>query len=171
MVMTPDLEAILAVMNAHRVDAILIGGMNFFLKFKTTLTYDVDLWIEDTPANRARCEAALAAIDAQWGHDEASWGPVAQLSAGWLERQQVFCLGTSAGAVDIFRSLVGVANWQSARHRAELRQSPGGENYVGMSDEDMLACQLALAHPERKQDRIAALTRRIQEIDGSKGNE
>jgi len=78
--------------NRQGVDYLLIGGMNFLLCHQPILTFDVDLWINDTVDNRRRCEAALAALAAEWGRTNADWGPVAPKAAGWLDQQAVFCL-------------------------------------------------------------------------------
>ena len=56
-----DVHLILQTFNAHRVDYLLIGGMNFLLFHEPVLTFDVDLWIDDVPENlRARNSAGRA---------------------------------------------------------------------------------------------------------------
>jgi hypothetical protein len=82
-------DQILTTMNQFGVAYLLIGGMNFLLRHEPSLlTYDVDLWIENTPENRKRCESALAALDAEWGATDADWGPVAQRQSGWLDHSR-----------------------------------------------------------------------------------
>lgn len=100
-----NIDLILGTFNRHGVDYLLLGGMNFFLRHQQVLTFDIDLWIEDVPANLRRCEAALAALDAEWGITDADWGLVAQKPAGWLDRQHVYSLHSPHGAIDIFRSV------------------------------------------------------------------
>src|SRR5688572_19089959 len=98
-----DVDLILQAMNARQVDYLLVGGMNFMLRHAPTMvTFDVDLWIENEPANIARCELALADLQAEWGATDADWGPVSQKPKGWLNRQYVFSLNTPHGALDIF---------------------------------------------------------------------
>ena len=92
-----NVDQILKTLNAHQVAYILIGGMNFLLRHAPVLTYDVDLWIEDTPENLRRCEQALAELQAQWGPSEKDWGPVAGKASGWLGSQPVFCLTSPHG--------------------------------------------------------------------------
>ena len=54
-----NVDEILRVFNECGVEYLLIGGMNFLLRHQPVLTYDIDLWIRDTPMNRAvRCGAA-----------------------------------------------------------------------------------------------------------------
>src|SRR6478609_7419070 len=116
---TTDPDQILATMNEHGVAYLLIGGMNFMLRHEPNLlTFDIDFWIEDTPENRQRCESALAALDAEWGVNDADWKPVAQHPPGWLDQQSVFCVNSKHGAVDIFRRLPGLTDWPASSQAA-----------------------------------------------------
>ena len=71
-------ERILDVFNHHGVKYLLIGGMNMLLRHGGSLTYDIDLWIEDTQENRLHCHQALIELEAAWGTSDADWGPIAQ---------------------------------------------------------------------------------------------
>jgi len=108
------------------------------------MTYDVDFWVDDRPENRRRCEQALVALNAEWGPTDATWEAVVKKQPGWLDQQNVYCLLTPAGAVDIFRTVAGLPDWQQCRERACEGTSSDGTLYFGLSDEDMLNCQLAL---------------------------
>ncbi|MBN2506867.1 MAG: hypothetical protein JXQ71_09255 [Verrucomicrobia bacterium] len=83
---------------------------------------------------------------------------MAQLPAGWLERQMVFCLTSPCGPIDIFRVVRGLPDGHAAAQRAFRSQTAAGVHYRGLSDEDMLACQLALDEHERKPERIRFLS-------------
>ena len=145
----------------------MIGGMNYLLKHEPVLTYDVDFWLEDTAANLSRAEAALAALHAEWGLTEEDWGPVAGRKPGWLSRQTLYCLTSPHGSIDIFRHVKGLeSGWQEAQRSAEARKTAGNIDYAGLSDMDMLRCQLALDEGERKQDRIRRLRDSLGEQDG-----
>jgi hypothetical protein len=152
-----DLDRILQTFNDCHVDYLLIGGMNFLLRHEPVLTFDVDLWIDDTTENRLRTERALTELQSQWGRSEEDWRPVADRSPGWLTQQGVFCLTSSAGAIDIFRAIRGLDSWAECRSRAVPDVTGAGTPYVGLSDADMLQCQTALPGPEQKQDRIRTL--------------
>lgn len=160
-----NIDHILQAFNTAQVDYLLIGGMNFLLRHEPVLTYDIDLWIHDTPANRDRCHAALVQLDAAWGPSEAAWRPVAE-QEGWLTRQPVFCLTSPAGAIDIFRSVTGLPSWEDCRGRAVAAQTAGQVEYRGLCDEDMIACQLALPTGERRQGRIECLQRALAAKQG-----
>ena len=157
-----NVDRILATMHDQGVRCLLIGGMNFLLRHEPVLTYDVDLWIEDTEENRRRCERALASLDAAWGATEAEWKPVAELPTGWLSRQPVFALTTAHGAVDIFRSLAGLSDWQASFADAPLECTAAGTPYRGLSDRDMLRCQEALDPSECKLERVRKLREALE---------
>ena len=153
-----NVDKILATMDEFGVAYLLIGGMNFTLRHEPTLlTFDIDLWIDDTVENRRRCESALSALGAEWGATDADWGPVNNRPPGWLERQALFSLNTPFGALDIFRSVPGPSDWQSSFQAARHEQTVGGVNYHGLSDADMLRCQLALEPLLQKQSRVQKL--------------
>ena len=152
-----DLDRILGTLNRHRVDYLLIGGMDFLLRHQPVITLDVDLWLDDTPDNRGRGEAALTELGAEWGPAAADWGPVARRAAGWLGAQPLFCLTTAAGPLDVFRAVPGLAVWGEAAARAVAVRTAAGTGCRGLSDADLLACQYALPEGERKLDRIRYL--------------
>lgn len=165
-----NVDRILEAFNRHQVAYLLIGGMNFLLRHKPVLTYDVDLWIDNTEENERRCASALAELGAEWGESEKQWQPVAQLPNGWLRAQPVFCLTSPHGSIDIFREVSGVDNWQAARTRALHEQTISGVGYWGLSDEDMLRCQQALDESERKPDRIATLQAALKRKSNERGD-
>jgi hypothetical protein len=158
-----NVDAVLQAMNRYSVNYLLIGGMNFMLRHKPLLTYDIDLWIEDSPENREACDKALRELNAEWGSTPDSWGPVSNLPQDWLLQQTVYCLTTPYAAVDIMRSVAGLADWQTSRRNSILEQTKSGTSYYGLSDADMLKCQMVLDAHLRKSERVAIL----QEIVGN----
>lgn len=160
-----NVDHILATMNSHQVDCILIGGMNFLLRHTPIVTYDVDLWVDDTSENLDRCQKALCQLGAEWGPSEAEWEPVAVRKPGWLHTQSLFCLTSPHGAIDVFRSVEGLKSWAACRARAQADSTAGGVAFVGLSDEDMLQCQLALPEGQRNQARIGALKKALGQTE------
>jgi hypothetical protein len=152
-----NVDSILQALLEHRVEYILIGGMNFLLRHAPVLTFDVDVWIEDSKENRDRCEKALGSLQAEWGFSDEDWGPVAAKPPGWLSLQMVFCLFCPNGSIDIFRSVKGLNSWAECRRRASKEKTSAGTPYFGLSDEDMLLCQTALDVTEQKTQRIQML--------------
>jgi len=163
-----NVDHVLETLNSHQVAYILIGGMNFLLRHAPVLTYDIDLWIEDTLANLARCEQALAELEAEWGATDRDWGLVAEKPSGWLGTQAVFCLTSPCGAIDVFRSVKGLTSWTASRAKAHAASTAAGTPFVGLSDEDMLKSQMALPETARNQDRILALKKALGETDNDR---
>lgn len=160
-----NVDHILRTFDDGEVEYLLIGGMNFLLRHEPVLTYDIDFWIHDTATNLDRCDAALRKLNAAWGPTEQEWRPVAA-QPGWLGRQDVFCLTSSSGAIDIFRSVKGLPSWADCNARACTGRTAGGAPYRGLCDEDMLACQLALPPADRRRTRVETLERAL----GRRGN-
>jgi hypothetical protein len=155
--MTVRIDEILRELNDHGCQYLLIGGMNFMLRHEPKLTFDVDVWIEDSQENRRRCEAALIALQAEWGPTDDTWGPVANLPTGWLDQQHVYATLTAFGALDIFRSVQGLDDWQVCWARGFDGLTKENTPYRGLSDEDMLQCQLALAAHQQRKERMQTL--------------
>jgi len=154
-------DLILETMNRYQVAFLLIGGVNFLLRHAPVLTCDIDLWIEDTEENLDRCREALAALQAQWGAAETDWGPVAEKGRRWIRSQHVFCLTSPHGAIDIFRSVKGLASWSACRARALPASTAAGVPYWGLADVDMLECQLVLREEEQNRERIRVLRKAL----------
>jgi len=159
-----NIDHILQTFDRRQVACILIGGVNFLLRHSPVLTYDVDLWIEDSPENLARSENALADLQAEWGASEQDWQPVAGRAPGWLARQGVFCLTSPFGAIDVFRSVKGLACWAACRGRAQTGSTAAGTPFIGLADEDMLDSQMALPEAERSRERIRILRQAIGQV-------
>jgi hypothetical protein len=155
-------DAILEVFSKRGVDAILIGGMNFLIQHQSTaLTYDVDLWVEDTEANLSKTAEALRELGARWGRDDASWGPIPEGFA-WLRRQNIYCLTSAHGAIDIFREVRGLeGQWAACRARCADAKTATGIPFISLSDRDMISCQMALPEGERRIERVRYLEQRL----------
>lgn len=161
-----NIDRILDTFHHHRVAYLLIGGVNFLLRHRPVLTYDVDLWVEDTDDNLGKTESALAVLDAAWGPTEATWQPVRQQPTGWLRRQELFCLSSPHGAIDIFREVRGLPDWTACRQRAITGSTGTGIPYWGLSDADMLASQLALDEADRNPERVYVLQEALRNHHG-----
>jgi hypothetical protein len=157
-----NIDRILDTFNHHGVNYLLFGGMNFLLRHQGNITYDLDLWIEDTDENRQRTEQALTALDAEWGPTDTTWQPVANLPAGWLDRQSIWCMICPDGAIDIFRAVSGLPDWQASFQSAVREATRGGIAYHGINDADMLSCQMALDAHLRNATRVAFLQELLQ---------
>jgi hypothetical protein len=73
------------------------------------------------------------------------------------------------GALDIFRRVAGLDDWQACRQNALGSSTKNGTPYPGLSDDDMLLCQLALSEGEQKKERIRALKDALENRQGGSG--
>lgn len=160
-----DSDRVFDCLNRHGVQYLLIGGLNYMLRHAPVLTFDIDIWIDDTAENRHRCEKALAELGAEWGSTDEDWGPVSAKSPGWLDRQGMFCLMSPSGAIDIFRSVRGLGDWAESHLRSAAEATASGVRYHGISDEDMLRCQLALDENNRRRERVSSLNKILGKPD------
>ncbi|HLX64233.1 MAG TPA: hypothetical protein VKX17_23375 [Planctomycetota bacterium] len=157
-----DVERILRTLSQHGVDYILIGGMNFLINHSGPLTYDVDVFVRDTPENLRELNFALQELACEWGRGTEDWKRVPD-DPRWLETQAVYCLASPHGAFDIFRAVKGLEDgFDACLARAQIRSLKDGEMYYSLSDEDMLRCQEALPESERKKGRVEVLRRAIE---------
>jgi hypothetical protein len=157
-----NVDEILKALNTNGVDYLLIGGMNFLIHHLPELTFDVDIWVDDTPDNLGKLNRALKALEAEWGRTVAHWAPIPEHS-GWLENQLVFCLTTAHGALDVYLDVKGLENqYQHCKQRAISSKTASGVQFLGLSDEDMLASQTALPTGQRKQKRMEVLREAIR---------
>ncbi len=158
-----NVDEILRALNDEQVDYLLIGGMNFLLRHAPELTFDVDIWVRDDHENLSRLNRALDRLGAEWGRTEATWAPVPQ-DWRWLQGQEVFCLTTRHGALDVFRGVLGLqGRYAESKARSIPAHTASGIGFHGLCDEDMLACQEALQPGERKVRRMEILREAIRQ--------
>lgn len=157
-----DVDRILKTLNDHQVDYLLIGGINFLLHHQPVLTYDVDIWVADIDLNLQNLNAALIELEAAWGPSEKDWKPVPKKFT-WLKQQGCFCLTTEAGALDIFRDVLGLeGHYDECSKSARCGKTATGISYRGLSDNHMLLAEEALDLSHRRADRINILRRAIE---------
>ncbi|WP_254508082.1 hypothetical protein [Anatilimnocola floriformis] len=158
-----NIDHVLQTFNDCGVRYMLIGGMNFALRHQPYTTYDIDLWIEDSDENVVACDTALA----KWGRTDSEWDLTRNLPPNWLRTQGVFSLHSPHGAIDIFRAVKGLGEWEDSFGRSIQEKTNSGSVYQGLGDDDMIRCQLALDASHRKVDRVRVIQAKLQ----NKGNE
>ncbi|MDX2227145.1 MAG: hypothetical protein SFY92_08680 [Verrucomicrobiae bacterium] len=152
-----NIDLILDTLNRHQVDYLLIGGINFLLRHKPYLTFDIDILVRDEKNNLSRLNLALCDLEAKWGPNDRAWEKV-PLNSDWLNRQILFCLTTKHGPLDVFRQVDGLENqYEDCVRQCVQGRTSGGITYRGISDYHMLQCQLALPEHLRKAERVSIL--------------
>ena len=161
--MTMNVDEILGALNDQQADYLLIGGMNFLLRHRPELTFDVDVWVRDDAANLERLNRALHTLEAEWGASDENWRPVPD-DWHWLQRQGCFCLTSRPGALDVFRDVLGLeGRYEECRAAAIPSTTTQGVPYLALADAHMLACQEILPAHQQKQNRIEVLRQAIQQ--------
>lgn len=154
-----DAREILAALQRHAVDYLLIGGMAVQVHGHTRTTQDADLLPAEDDDNLLRLVGALAELGARpAGADEAP--------EGWdletvLREARVVSLDTDAGGVDVHRDPPGAAGFAQLRERALVIEVLGVRAAVVGLD-DLIAMKLASGRPLDRGD-VAALT---EPLDG-----
>ena len=104
MELQPDYRDLLALLNAHSVEFIIVGGYALAFHGAPRFTGDLDILIRANPENADRVMRAL---------EEFGFGSTGLTAKDFLSPDKVVQLGVPPVRVDILTSLTGVA-WEEA---------------------------------------------------------
>lgn len=95
--MTPSFREILEVLNTHRVEYIVVGGVAAVIQGAPITTFDLDTLVRVTPANAERLLEALSELEARYREHRTVLQPTKEdiLSGGHM------LLMTRAGPLDV----------------------------------------------------------------------
>jgi len=148
-----DAERIFAVLDAHRVEYVIVGGIAVQAHGHVRMTNDVDLIPEPTPANIERLAAALRQLQARV-LNPGSEG--IEIDAKMLPRATLWQFATQYGDVDVLYDAPGAAPFPDLRERA-LVIFLGDHAIPIASEDDLIRMKRATGRPVDLAD-IAALT-------------
>jgi hypothetical protein len=151
---------ILEELNRARVDYVVIGGVAATLHGCPEQTYDLDIFYEASPENRARLLEALTAIGAQWEEP---------LSETTLQRQSVFSLNTNHGDLDIFTEVPGIKSYASVAATANVFEIEGAAAKA-LDLESLVAAKQAAEDPNPRKRAALAYLKEIQRRRASKSD-
>jgi hypothetical protein len=138
----PDLDAkgILERLTAAGVDFVVIGGIAVILHGFPRLTRDLDIAFAPDPANLQALGDVLVVLDARLRdvEEDVPFVPDART----LEGTELLTLETSAGWLDVHRSIEGAPAYNRLRARAE-RVNLGAFSVLLASVDDLLAMKRA----------------------------
>ena len=161
---------LLRVLEAHKVDYVLIGGLAGTLHGSPHLTQDVDITPESSPHNLDRLSAALTAMDAEArapGVDEPS---AFALDAQSLAAVGVWNLTTTYGDLDVSFVPSGTSGYADLR-RSAIELSIGEVRVVVAALADVVRSKEAASRPK---DALALPTLRellARRLDAAPGEE
>jgi hypothetical protein len=148
-----DAGVIFEVLDRHKVDYVLIGGMAVQTHGHVRMTNDADLIPSPDPDNLERLAAALVELGARVlnpGHEDE---PV---TAEMLPRATIWQLTTDHGGVDVLHEVPGGREFTELRSKAlEVRLGSTEIPVAGL--DDLIRMKVARGRPVDLED-VAALT-------------
>ena len=148
-----DPERIFAVLDAHRVEYVVIGGLAVQVHGHVRMTNDVDLIPAPTPRNLERLATALAELDARVLNPGSE---KLRIDAQMLPRATLWQLSTPHGDIDVLHDAPGAAPFSELRERA-LVIAVGDRPIPIAGRDDLIRMKRTSGRPVDLAD-IAALT-------------
>jgi hypothetical protein len=150
-----DAERIFAVLDAHRVEYVVIGGIAVQVYGHVRMTNDIDLIPSPTPQNLERLAGALEELGARVLNPGSEH---LKIDAQMLPRATLWQLTTRHGDIDVLHDAPGAAPFPQLRQRA-LPITLGDHSIPIASRDDLIRMKRATGRPVDLAD-IAALTER-----------
>jgi len=139
-----DFEDLLALLERHEVQYLIIGGLAFIYHAKPRYTKDMDLWIGPEPENVGRANRALAAF-----------GSPSLLDPG--RRDEILQLGVAPNRIDLLRE-TGLEFDQVWRNRIEGSYGRSPASWIDI--DGLIAIKERINHPRHQEDvRVLELVR------------
>lgn len=148
-----DPERIFAVLDTHRVEYVVIGGLAVQVHGHVRMTNDVDLIPAPTPRNLERLATALTELDARVLNPGSE---KLRIDAQMLPRATLWQFSTPHGDIDVLHDAPGAAPFSELRERALVIAV--GERAIPIAGrDDLIRMKRARGRPVDLAD-IAALT-------------
>ena len=141
----PDFEDMLALLNHHSVNYLIVGGMAFIYHARPRFTKDMDIWVENTHENIKRANHALV-----------EFGSPTLIS--YDEPDQVVQIGIAPNRIDLLVEMGPVSFTEAWPRRSD---SPYGDVLAHWIDLDSLTTiKSAINDPKHQED--ARVLRQVQ---------
>ena len=125
MTLTPDFREFIALLNAHEVRCLVVGGYAVGLHGHPRYTKDIDIWIERTPSNAEHLMEALA----EFGFED-----IGLTKDDFLTPDQVVQLGRPPNRIDLLTSLSGVSFADCYENRVVEAIEGTEVRYISLAD-------------------------------------
>jgi hypothetical protein len=132
-----DFEDMLELLSRHDVRYLVVGGLAFIYHAKPRYTKDMDLWVEFTPENVARANAAIA-----------EFGSPTLLSAD--RDDEVLQLGIAPDRIDFFLRMGALPFVDAWQRRIEGAYGEVVANWIDL--DSLLAIKSAIDAPRHQED-------------------
>jgi hypothetical protein len=148
-----DAERVLAVLAAHGVDYVLVGGLAVQTHGHVRTTVDVDVYPRPEPDNLRRLADALNELGARTLNPG---GDAIAIDASMLPRATLWQFETPHGAIDVLHDAPGAPPYDELRERA-LEIELGEISLAVAGLDDLISMKRASARPVDLED-LAVLT-------------
>jgi len=156
---SPDFEDLLRLLRKHEVRYLVIGGLAFIYHARPRYTKDMDLWIDPSPANVRRANAALA-----------EFGSPYLLLVD--EPEEILQLGLPPNRIDLLRTVKGPSFGQAWRRRITGKYGRADVNWLDL--ESLIDVKSRIDDPRHRRDvrdleAVRALKQRTSEPAATPG--
>jgi len=142
----PDFEEFIGALNGRGVRYLVIGAHAVAFHARPRATKDLDLYIDPTPANAKRLQAAL--------RDFFGGSPPGYADSDVLDPDVVIQLGVAPVRIDILSSVAGLASFSAAwRHRQDAPFGSVEAHYLSL--DDLLLAKAAAGRPQDRADLVS----------------
>ncbi len=132
-----DLREFVGLLNAHRVEYLVVGAFCLALHGRPRFTGDLDIFISSTKRNAERMMAVLRAF---------GFGKIGLQRSDFLKTGQVIQLGIAPHRIDLLTTLDGVSFGNEWRRRQRTRLD--GVPCWFLSREGLICNKLATGRPQ-----------------------
>jgi len=132
-----DFEDMLEMLNKHKVRYIIIGGLAFIYHAKPRYTKDMDLWIDPSPENVRRANAALT-----------EFGSPYLLTAESPE--EILQLGVAPDRIDLVRHVRGARFETAWKKRIKGQYGSAKANWIDL--DGLIRIKSRIDNPRHQED-------------------
>jgi hypothetical protein len=132
-----DFEDLLALLHKHEVRYLVIGGLAFIYHARPRYTKNMDLWIDPSPRNVRRANAALA-----------EFGSPFLLTVE--NPAEILQIGLPPNRIDLLRSVEGPAFEDAWKRRIAGRYGRAGANWIDL--DSLIKVKSRIDDPRHRRD-------------------
>lgn len=123
----PHFTELLRILNAHKVEFLIVGGYAVMKYTEPRYTKDLDIWIRNSPQNAAKVYAALAEFGAPLAADGLTVEDFADSS-------MVYQIGRPPLRIDIISKITGVSFADAWNRKKRERMAGVNVYFIGLKD-------------------------------------
>lgn len=149
-----DFEDLLDAFHRHGVRYLIVGGLAFIYHAKPRFTKDLDLWVEPTPENLRKANAALAEFGSPYLLSENDTGSILQI-------------GLPPNRIDLIQTIEGLSFADAWERRETSPYGRAPANWIAL--DDLIEIKSQLDAPRHQADLLDLL--KVREMRCKKGEQ